>query len=137
MSILGDAAKSVSGAMKTIEDLEIFRHRVYILTRTWSGVRIGNGVKTDTTVEVSPVPYIKTYDLDIRLRVGGVIKAGDIIIKYMSKDDYPDLSFLETVTNIRNVQKFYKIDNKLYTAVGTSDGYAYWNIHLRKTNKKV
>ncbi len=137
MSILDDAKKATSEAMFEIENLELFRHKVYMLTRTWSGGRIGSGDKEDVQVVISPTPYMRDYSHSVRLQENGVIKAGDVIIKYIPIENYPDESELETKTNIKNVQKFYVINNRIYTVVSIVEGYVYWNVHLRKTNKRL
>jgi hypothetical protein len=137
MTILEDVNANVAEAMRTIDGLELYRHKVYILTRTWSGDRVGRGSKTDEQVQVYPTPYMKDYSHDLRVREGGNIRAGDVIIKYIPKEDYAEESLLDCSTSAKNIEKFYVINNRIYNVVSVLEGYVYWNVHLRKTNQEL
>src|ERR1039458_2578740 len=63
---------------------------VFFVTRTWSGALIGDGVAVDTEVQMLPSPGLKNYAQDLRLKEGGSIKAGDIILTNVSRNKYTD-----------------------------------------------
>jgi len=136
MTILDEAAVSVKEAMETVEELQVYRHLVYILTRTWSGERIGAGDATDTKAQIDPNPYLKSYDHDLRIREGGNIKQGDVLAKFIPKEVYANESEVDCSTSEANVEKFYYMNDRLYQVISVLDGYVYWNIHLRKSSKQ-
>lgn len=59
--LLGDVLIGVTDDIRGIVDeaLGTNPHRVAIVTRTWSGARVGEGVATTTVVELEPRPTVK------------------------------------------------------------------------------
>ena len=135
MSILDDVAKDVEDALRTIEDLDIYKSKVYFLTRTWSE-RKGRGAPVDELRKIDPNPFISTLSHSMRIKEGGSAKQGDIFIKYLPKNLFPTEKSVNGKTGNDLVETFYVIDNDLYEVISIEKGYAYWNIQLRKTNKK-
>jgi hypothetical protein len=135
MSLLDDVAKDVEEALRTIEDLEILKSKVYILTRTWKE-RKGRGKPTDVITKVDPNPYIADFSHSSRIREGGAVKQGDLFIKYLPKKLLDQESLINLKTDNELIEKFYVIDDELYEIISIVKGFAYWNIQLRKTNKK-
>lgn len=135
MSILDDVAIDVEDALKTIEDLEIYKSKVYLLTRVWAE-RKGRGTAIDTIVKIDPNPYISDMSHSLKITEGGKIKQGDLFIKYLPKNIFPTEDTVNCKTDSELEEKFYIIDNELYEVISVSKGYAYWNVQIRKTSKK-
>lgn len=115
-------------------------HPVSILTRVWDGERPGDGTATEETEEIKPSPEIVDYGHDIRLMEGGAVKQGDIIIRGISKNKYPD----ESMVDCRllegegiNTERFYFINDRFYTVIHVKDKYLTWDVHLRKRSDET
>jgi len=134
MSLLDDVAIDVDSALKTIEGLEIYKTKVYLLTRTWLA-RKGRGNPVDVITKIDPNPYISDYSHSQRIREGGSIKQGDLIIKYLPFNIFPLESDVNNKTGSDLIEKYYVLDNELYEVISIVKGYAYWNVQIRKTNK--
>ncbi len=112
---------------------------VFILTRSWSGKNIGEGVFTDKTEQIKPTPYIVDYSQSIALRDGGAIRSGDLIIKGISKHKYPTMDKIDCRVDQSglNVQKYYFINNMEYAVIQVKDDYVTWDIHVRKLSDET
>lgn len=135
MSILDDVAKDVEDALKTIEDLEIYKSKVYFLKRSWSE-RKGRGKPVDEVTKINPNPFIADFSHSMRIREGGSVKQGDIFLKYMPKNLFPTEESVNGRSSNELIEYFYVIDDELYEVISIVKGYAYWNVQIRKTNKK-
>jgi hypothetical protein len=58
-------------------------HTVEVVTRTWSGDRLGEGASNDVAVELSPPPRVRT-NVRGELRPAGLEEEGDIVIDEIS-----------------------------------------------------
>lgn len=135
MSLLDDVALDVEAALKTIEGLEIYKSKVFFLTRTWKE-RKGRGNPSDVVTKIDPNPYIADFSHSTRIKEGGSIKQGDLFIKYLPKNIYPTENDVNCKSDSELIEKFYVIDDELYEVVSVVKDYAYWNVQIRKTNKK-
>ena len=118
------------------DDLGATKHLVFILTRTWSGTRLASGTATDTKIQILPTPFIVDFSHDLRVREGGKIKQGDLLLKHISKQSHPNESSIDASSSAKNIKKFYYINNRLYQVISITESYVYWNIQVRKTNKQ-
>jgi len=135
VSLLDDVAKDVQGALETIEGLEIYKTKVYLLTRTWKE-RMGLGTPTDRLIKIDPNPYISDFSHSLRIKEGGNIKQGDLFIKYLPKNLFPNETDVNCKVSNKLEEKFYVLDDELYEVISVVKGYAYWNVQIRKTSKK-
>ena len=78
--------------------------KVFFLTRTWSGDEVGAGTPVDTLEQLLPSPCLKRYDWDLRLREGGNVKAGDILLKGISLNKYTEAD-LDGTAPAANIEK--------------------------------
>jgi hypothetical protein len=112
-------------------------HPVYIVTREWSGEQPGDGNSSETEEQILPTPEIKDYGHDLRLTEGGAIRQGDIILRNISKNQYPNESDLDCSTDgKRNIEKYYLINDRYYTVIHIKEDYLVWHVHLRKRNEE-
>lgn len=78
VDVVDSVRRAVRGALGTNQ------HRVAIVTRTWSGGRVGEGIATVTEVELDPPPIFT--DLSIRnvIRPAGREEEGDAVLTGVS-----------------------------------------------------
>lgn len=135
-SIVDDIKSCTDDILGIRDDLGALKHPIYILTRTWSGQEIGDGTAVDTTAQILPTPYLVDYSHSIKIREGGAIREGDILLKMISKQSYPNESDIDCTTATTKIEKFYYIDGKMYEVISVTSEYVYWNVHLRRTAKQ-
>ena len=105
---------------------------VSIITRSWSGARVGEGEFSDEEEDLKPTPQIKDYSHDIRLQQGGAYKQGDLLLRGISKNSYPEEVALRTDTGVKNVEKFIKVGSNYYRTVNVKENLVTWDIQVRK-----
>lgn len=125
-SILG-VRDSIGATFKTVS----------ILTRTWSGTRVGDGSARDSVVLVSPTPQVTEYGNDVRIQEGGAVKQGDNLVKGISKQSYPLESDIDGSSTDPLVEKFYLLDDKVYTVINVKEKYLTWDVLLRERSDQT
>ena len=105
---------------------------VCILSRQWSGERIGDGRAFDTEVELSPSPYIVDLSHDIRGSEAGFIKQGDLLIKQISKNKFPTEDCIDGTVKNDTQEIFYKVGDFLYTVISVKERHLTWDIQVRR-----
>lgn len=109
---------------------------VYFVTRTWSGTEIGDGTVVDTEVQMLPSPGLKDYGQDLRVREGGSIKSGDIILKDVSRNKFKE-SDLDGKSPSRNIEKFFRVGDKLYQVINITKSYVTWDVQIRELTNQT
>lgn len=112
-------------------------HTVSILTRVWTGRQVGDGQASDTVAQILPSPGIKEFGHDLRLMEGGTIRQGDILVKGISKNKYPNEEMIDCSTTSPLIEKFYLIDDRIYTVISVKEGYLTWDVQVRKQASKA
>lgn len=133
MGLISDLTSVADDILGVRDDLGAAIHDVYILTRTWSGTEPGDGSKTDSTAQVTPTPAIKDLAHDFKAQEAGNYEQGDLILKGISKQSYPNESDIDLSTGSDDVQKFYQINGKLYQVISVKERYITWDVQIRKT----
>jgi hypothetical protein len=117
---------------------------VYFFTRTWfsdSGKTTPatqpEGFATDATpVQMLPSPQIVDLSQDIRLKEGGAVKAGDIILKGISRSKFV-IGDLDGTTPGRNIEKFFLVGVKLYQVINVKESYLTFSVQLRELTNQT
>lgn len=109
---------------------------VFFITRTWSGMAPGDGSAVDTKVQMLPSPGIKNYAQDIRLKEGGAIKAGDIVLFDVSRNKFQE-SDLDGTSQSPRVEKFFLVGQKLYQVINLAKRYVTWDVQLRELTNQT
>ena len=129
---LRDALKDCSDAILDIRgDVGAQLADVWLITRTWSGERVGDGTFSDSIQKMSPVPEIVDYSHDLRLQENGTYKSGDLILKGVSLKNYQERD-LRTDTGNRKVEKFIKVGDHYYRTIHIKEKFITWDVHVRK-----
>ena len=114
------------------DDMGAIIHEVFIIERTWSGERVGDGSFTDTQIQIKPTPQIMDYAHDVRGTESGFVKAGDLILKGISRSKYPNELTLRTDTDDKRIQRLYKVGEHFYHLVHIKEKFITWDVHIRK-----
>lgn len=109
---------------------------VCIVTRTWSGERVGDGSACDEIHRIKPQPGIREYAHDLRILEGGTIKQGDIVIRGISKSNYPE-SEIDNSSNAKNVERLYLVGDKLYQLINISERHLTWDVQVRRLSDQT
>lgn len=84
------------------------QYRVYVVRRTWSGARRGEGTATDVAEELTPAPRVQmglTYKLEkCGLDEAGVVVLSEVDLRYTEDD-------LDGHPIAANAEWFYRIDD--------------------------
>ena len=105
---------------------------VKIVSWTWSGADIGVGTKVELAVDVTPGPRIVEFSADSKVLQGGAVKAGDIMLKMVSKQTFPTVDLVDCVALAPSVERFYSVGGIQYQVIGITEKHLTWNIHLRR-----
>jgi len=131
MSAIDGLKKSINSILGVRDKVGII-HEVFQVTRRWSGESVGSGSATEVKTRILPTPGIKEYAHELRLNEAGTIQQGDIILKGISKVNYPLESDLNCITESENEEKFWLIDGKEYTTIYIKESYVTWDVQVRK-----
>lgn len=134
-SIVDDVLGCTDEILGLRDELGAIKHKIFILTRTWTGNELGDGTSSDDKVQILPTPYLVDYSQSLRIREGGKVKEGDIILKHLSKETYTEESQIDCSVENRTTEKYYLINGYLYNVISVTSDYVYWNVHVRKTAK--
>jgi hypothetical protein len=110
--------------------------KVYIVTRTWSGSQIGDGTAVDTERQMLPSPGLKNYSQSLRLREGGSVKAGDIILTNVSRNSFSEQD-LDGSTPTQNIERFFRVGEKLYQVISIVKKYVTWDVQIRELSNQT
>lgn len=124
---------AVDCALEAKEEVCAFKAHVYLRTRTWSGQTVGDGTYKDEESRIIPVPTIQTFEHDMRIKEGGTVKSGDLLLKSISKKRYKESDLdLSIEDNQRYIEKFYVIRGKIYEVVSIEEQFATWSVLIRR-----
>lgn len=135
-NLIQSLKKNINPILSVRDLLGAEKHKQYILTRTWSGTKPGDGNAVDTKLLINPSPRIVDFSHDKRVLEGGNFKRGDILLKMVSKQTFPNESQIDGSSDAKNIEKFYLINNRLYTVISVTEDYIWWNVQIRKHNNQ-
>jgi len=132
MGLIADLTAIADSLYGIRDDLGAAVHNVYVLTRTWSGTSVGDGRAFDETEQLLPTPALKNLSHDFDAQKAGTVKAGDIILKGISKQSHPTEDEVSLKASSVVEQKFYLIADKLYQVISNVENYISWDVYIRK-----
>jgi hypothetical protein len=116
---------------------------VFFLTRTWFSdeaktipALAPEGFASEVVVQMLPSPAMKDYSQDVRLREGGSVKAGDIILKDISKSKYAEAN-LDGSSPSANVEKLFLVGTKVYQVINVTEQYVTFSVQLRQLSNQT
>lgn len=128
------ATRSIYGIR---DDIGAEKGFVYMVELLWSSGQIGAGQPIEKITKILPTPQIVDFTQAINLPDSAGVQAGDIILKGISKDAFPDETLIDTQTDNQNLEKFYLIQtrdevNKLYQVISIKEKYVSWQVQIRR-----
>lgn len=116
---------------------------VSLVTRTWYddasyttlATTVG-GYARDEVVRMIPSPGLKDFAQDIRLREGGAIQQGDIVLSNVSKHSYAKAD-LDGSSPSQNVEKLFKVGDDFYQSINVREKYLTWDVQIRKLTNQT
>lgn len=138
MGLIDDLKDSIDDILGVRDDIGAVLQPVYFVTRTWYtdedlttlASEIG-GYAKDEEVQMLPSPGIKDFSHDVRLREGGAIKQGDIILTNVSGNLFSE-SDLDGTSPQKYIEKLFRVGPYLYQPINVRQKYVTWDVHLRK-----
>lgn len=116
---------------------------VYFLTRTWyndcdhtQASDSPEGFAVDSLIQMLPTPKLKDFSQDERLKEGGSVKNGDLILSSISKTKYVE-SDLDGSSNLANVEKLFVVGTKVYQVINVTEKYVTFNVQIRELSKQA
>lgn len=106
-----------------------------VVTRTWSGARLGQGTFTDARLVITPKPKLILPEPTNTAHEGGAFEVGDQLVTSISARKY-------TRTNLGdpdranpladNVEQWWEKDgDEQFDVISTELRYLRWRVHLR------
>lgn len=108
----------------------------YLVTRSWSGGKLGLGDPVETKQQILPSPRVVQFAADSKFFDGGVIKQGDILLKMISKNKYPTENLLDCVAESEAVEKFYVVGDVEFQILNLREKHLTWDAHLRRRSRQ-
>lgn len=131
-----DGCNPIDCALETIEDLGLNIAKIGIFTREWSEEKLGMGKPSDSVEYFSPTPRLRTIKQSHSSKEGGLEKRGDLSIRLLSKDLYPTKEKLEVISQEKNKEIYYFINDELYELVEVTEHLTHWNVLVKKAKKR-
>lgn len=113
-----------------------YKQKVFLLTRTWQGPRVGVGSPVDAVVRIKPAPGIRDLSHRRQVTTHGQTIEGDIVLTGIAFNNYNE-ELLGNTTNTPLTEKFYLIDGKTYSVANVSQKFVSWEVVLKKANKSL
>lgn len=135
--LVGSLRKNVDAILGIRDSIGAILKPVAIVTRTWTGTRVGDGDAHDSVDCLRPTPQIVEIGNDIRLQEGGAVKQGDNLVKGISRESYPLESDVDCTTNDPLVEKFYLLGETLYAVINVKERYLTWDVLLRERSDQT
>lgn len=126
----------VDDALGIRNDLGLYKACVSIVTREWSGEHVGRGTHSDTEEAMRPMPDIREYSHDLRVKEGGTIQGGDILLRGVSMKSYTE-DQMNLKVEKPYIEKFFKIGGSLYESISVTKKYATMDVLIRKISEKA
>lgn len=123
----------IDGVLTLRGELGLNLHPVSFVERTWSGGERDRGeVTKETVTEMWPAPRIVDLSHNFRLLEGGNYQQGDLMLRQISKNQFPKEEMLSMVTDSRAKERFILIDGKRYTVISIRERLLWWDLQIRK-----
>lgn len=129
--IVDDLRSGVNDLLGIRDSIGAALKEVWIVTRTWSGIELGDGTAFETREQMLPSPRVVEFKTDLRIKEGGAVQSGDIMLKMVSRQSFPNQADVDFSGIASNVEKLYEVGGRLYRPVGVTEKHLTWTILLR------
>lgn len=108
---------AINKARSVISDYGFRRYTVDIVTRTWTGYKVGEGTSSESVVALSPRPRVRNMSQAEIASSGGTFREGDMVLDQITPyfNDATcgtggyTASQLRPSTNLSNVETFFRL----------------------------
>lgn len=136
--LIDDLKESIDDILGVRDDIGAVLRPVFFVTRTWysdeektvPATEIG-GYAIDEEVQMLPSPGLKDYSQDLRLREGGMIKQGDLVLTNVSGNLYSE-SDLDGSSSAVNIEKFFRVGDAIYQVINVRPKYVVFDVQVRR-----
>jgi hypothetical protein len=126
------------------DSIGAIKQPVSFITRTWwvddtyevQSAGIGIGVAKDVVVQMLPSPRIVDLSQSLQLREGGMVKQGDIFLKYVSRQSFKEHQ-LDGSSPAANIEQLFLVGDKVYQVISITESYVTWKIQLRELTNQT
>lgn len=132
MGLLDDLTAVADSILGVRDTIGAVIQPVYLTVRTWTGAEPGDGSFTDVDTQVLPSPAIRDLSTDFQAQAAGNVEEGDLILKGISKQSYANRADVDCKSQLKNVERFYKVAGEIYNVTHVSESYITWNVRIRK-----
>ena len=134
--VITDLLGDIDGICGVRDDIGADLKTVFLVTRTWSGDEPGEGTKVDVSAKMLPSPRVVEYGDSYKIKDGGAVQQGDILVKMISKGSFPTRADVDCSTDSAKIEKFYQIDDIFYRVIDVKEKYLTWNVQIRRVTPK-
>ena len=134
--VIGNLRSSVNDILGLRDSLGVALSPVYLVKRNWSGEEIGEGQAQDSQEQVLPSPRIFSMSDDSRIVAGGAVQIDDLLIKGISKVNYPKKNLIDGTSESETIECFYLVDGFIYTVTNVTEKHLTWNVQIRKLSNQ-
>lgn len=134
--LIDDLRANINDILRVRDDLGAALKPVYIVTRTWTGLEPGDGEFSDEEVQILPSPRIVEYKNEYKIQQGGAVQQGDIALKMVSKQSFPEITQVDGTVPDQNTEVFYKVGGYYYRVIHVREKFFVYEIQLRKVSKQ-
>lgn len=132
---LFDDCNPIDCALQTLDSLGLNLAKVGIITREWSGGKVGLGNAIDSVVYFSPSPRLRNISMKHENKEGGLEKRAAVVLEMFSKSKYKKED-LELVPSNKFSEKYYLIDGDVYDVTEIQERVTHFNVILTKARKR-
>ena len=137
MSIIADLTAGLDDILGVRDEIGAVIKPVHFVTRTWAGSEPGDGAAVDTKTQLLPSPRIVEFVDDDKIKEGGAIQQGDIMLKMISKQSYPTRSMVDGTSDSLSIEKLYQIGTDFYRVIKVKEKYVTWEVLVRKLSDQT
>lgn len=131
-----DLRADIDDILSIRDDLGVVLKPVFIHQKVWSGSEPGEGTATITRVEMQPSPRAVEITDSYRIREGGTVQAGDVMLKMISRQSYPEITDVDCSVPNQKTEKFYEIGGILYRVISVRVKHLTWTVQVRRVSKQ-
>ena len=131
-TLIESLRESINPILEVRDFLGAEKHKSYIMTRKWSGQIVGEGVASDSIEMIVPSPSITDVTFNHKIREGGKVREGDLMLKMVSKQTFSTRDLIDGTTSSESEEKFYFINREVFQVVQVTEDHLWWNVTVRK-----
>ena len=135
MSFFNDC-NPVDCALEALDSMGLNIAEVGLIKRVWPEDKIGRGTPVDTLELFTPTPRIEQIRQSHNNKQAGQERRGDVFVKFLSKNKYPEVSSIDATSTVKNEEIYYYVDGELFEVVEVTENLTHWNVLISRAKKR-